>query len=99
MITIAGAAGGGREAVLLSVAFFFSAKERFMSACSLWLRRLVPALLLPALLIPLAALPPRVGAQAVPRDRAPELDGVEWLNTDKPLHLKDLRGKIVVLDF
>lgn len=32
--------------------------------------------------------------------RAPELDGgVGWLNTDKPLSLKDLRGKIVLLDF
>lgn len=31
---------------------------------------------------------------------APELDGgVAWLNTAGPLHLKDLRGKIVVLDF
>jgi thiol-disulfide isomerase/thioredoxin len=31
---------------------------------------------------------------------APELDGgVGWLNTDEPIHLKDLRGKIVLLDF
>jgi thiol-disulfide isomerase/thioredoxin len=31
---------------------------------------------------------------------APELDGgVSWLNTASPLHMKDLRGKIVVLDF
>ena len=31
---------------------------------------------------------------------APELDGgVAWLNTASPIHLKDLRGKIVVLDF
>lgn len=26
-------------------------------------------------------------------------EGLEWLNTDKPLRLKDLRGKIVLLDF
>jgi len=26
-------------------------------------------------------------------------DGLEWLNTDRPLKLKDLRGKIVLLDF
>jgi thiol-disulfide isomerase/thioredoxin len=32
--------------------------------------------------------------------KAPELDGgVAWLNTDQPIKLKDLRGKIVVLDF
>ncbi len=31
---------------------------------------------------------------------APDLKGgVAWLNTDKPLTLKDLRGRIVVLDF
>jgi thiol-disulfide isomerase/thioredoxin len=34
------------------------------------------------------------------RNPAPELDGgVGWLNTAGPLRLKDLRGKIVVLDF
>ena len=25
--------------------------------------------------------------------------GLDWLNTDRPLALRDLRGKIVVLDF
>lgn len=31
---------------------------------------------------------------------APELDGgVEWLNTSGPLRLKDLKGKVVLLDF
>ncbi len=35
-----------------------------------------------------------------PRIAAPELDGgVAWLNTAEPLRLKDLRGKIVLLDF
>jgi DNA-binding beta-propeller fold protein YncE len=34
------------------------------------------------------------------RIRAPELDGgVGWLNTSGPLHLRDLRGKIVLVDF
>ena len=25
--------------------------------------------------------------------------GLDWLNTDRPLTLEDLRGKIVILDF
>lgn len=36
---------------------------------------------------------PRIGT--VP----PELGARDWLNVDKPLALKDLRGKVVVLDF
>jgi thiol-disulfide isomerase/thioredoxin/DNA-binding beta-propeller fold protein YncE len=42
-------------------------------------------------------------APEAPRDnrvKAPELEGgVEWLNTSGPIRLKDLRGKIVLLDF
>jgi thiol-disulfide isomerase/thioredoxin/sugar lactone lactonase YvrE len=39
--------------------------------------------------------PPREG-----RIRAPEFKGgVNWLNTSTPLQLRDLRGKIVILDF
>jgi len=35
-----------------------------------------------------------------PRVRAPELDGGEgWLNTDRPLSIRELRGKVVLLDF
>ena len=31
---------------------------------------------------------------------APEFPaGLDWLNTDKPYSLQDLRGKIVILDF
>jgi hypothetical protein len=29
---------------------------------------------------------------------APELNNKVWLNTDRPLRLADLRGKVVVLD-
>ena len=29
---------------------------------------------------------------------APELSGKVWLNTDTPLHLADLRGKVVLVD-
>ena len=31
--------------------------------------------------------------------RAPELQGTAWFNTERPLRLADLRGKLVVLDF
>jgi thiol-disulfide isomerase/thioredoxin/sugar lactone lactonase YvrE len=59
---------------------------------------------------PAVAAPPKTAAAAPgdddppprPRHRppAPELDGgVAWFNTAGPLKLKDLRGKIVVLDF
>jgi thiol-disulfide isomerase/thioredoxin len=35
-----------------------------------------------------------------PKQKAPELDGgLEWLNCAGPIRLKDLRGKIVLLDF
>ena len=38
------------------------------------------------------------GAQAAPE--APEFPaGLAWLNTDHPFTLKDLRGKVVLLDF
>lgn len=44
-----------------------------------------------------------VQAQEAParvRPQAPELDGgTDWFNTPKPLKLKDLRGKVVLLDF
>lgn len=31
--------------------------------------------------------------------RAPELRGTAWLNTERPLELRDLRGKLTLLDF
>ena len=37
---------------------------------------------------------------SAPRVRAPELKGRGWLNTGgRELHLVDLRGKVVLLDF
>ncbi len=42
---------------------------------------------------------PAVGETEAPV-RAPEIDGaVAWINVDKPLSLKALRGKVVLLDF
>ena len=42
-------------------------------------------------------MPPRSYAGAV---NAPDFPtGLDWVNTDKPLSLKDLRGKVVLLDF
>ena len=41
-----------------------------------------------------------MSAQEKPRVRAPEIvGGSGWLNTDKPLSLAALRGKVVLLDF
>ncbi len=41
-----------------------------------------------------------MSAQEKPRVRAPELTGGRgWLNTDKPLSLAALKGKVVLLDF
>ncbi len=35
-----------------------------------------------------------------PAVRAPEFpEGATWFNTDKPLKLKNLRGRFVLLDF
>jgi thiol-disulfide isomerase/thioredoxin len=41
-----------------------------------------------------------VAATDVERPAAPDLEGgVGWLNASRPIHLRDLRGKIVVIDF
>src|SRR5213595_504571 len=59
------------------------------------LRLLVLGLLILVLL-------PRGALMAQPQAavRAPEFpEGMQWLNTDKPLRLADLRGKVVLLDF
>ena len=76
-------------------------------------RWLLPALLVGALAagvavfsfishsaMPKAAADEETSSKDRRRPPAPELDGgVAWLNTAGPLKLKDLRGKIVVLDF
>ena len=47
-----------------------------------------------------AQAPPPDAPNADPVIAAPELEGgVAWLNTARPVTLKDLRGKIVILDF
>jgi hypothetical protein len=61
-------------------------------------RRHLVALL--AGVLTLLALPPAAPAQQGQRLPAPELDGgTGWLGVDKPIRLRDLRGKIVVFDF
>ena len=41
-----------------------------------------------------------VAAQDAKTMKAPELDGgIGWFNTDKPITLASLKGKIVLLDF
>lgn len=42
----------------------------------------------------------RAAAESDMEPMAPELThGLAWLNTDRPLTLKELRGQVVVLDF
>jgi hypothetical protein len=38
-------------------------------------------------------------ARAQLKDAPDLVGGTDWLNTDKPIKLADLRGRIVVLDF
>lgn len=48
-----------------------------------------------------AQLPQAAGApkaQLVDLGPAPELTNTVWLNTDRPLRLADLRGRVVLLD-
>jgi len=39
-------------------------------------------------------------SESEPSVRAPEFPiGLEWINTEQPIQLADLRGKIVLLEF
>jgi thiol-disulfide isomerase/thioredoxin len=71
---------------------------------------LVPWFTTPVAVIALLALvgctgaPPPVGAgqgeEKQEKVAAPDLNGgTDWLNTDRPLDLKELRGRVVLLDF
>ncbi len=63
------------------------------------MRRLLAVVLPVCMGLVLTSLP-RVHAQLPARIKAPELDGaVGAIGSDKPIRLKDLRGKIVVLEF
>jgi hypothetical protein len=66
-----------------------------------WRTRLITLAALALLAVPgLLATPGRASAQGKGRIPAIELDGgTGWLGTDRPLSLKELRGKIVILEF
>ncbi len=63
-----------------------------------WLRETILPVCIGVLL---AAIPTPLHAQAPARLKAPDFDGAvgPTLGSDKPIKLKDLRGKIVVLEF
>jgi hypothetical protein len=42
---------------------------------------------------------PRAAVVANDYGKAPEINSEVWLNTDQPLQLEDLRGKVVLVDF
>ncbi|GEM_PF-496522 len=62
--------------------------------------RFLRATVLPLCVSLLLAAQPALYAQT-PRLKAPEFDGAvgPTLGSDKPIKLKDLRGKIVILEF
>ena len=71
---------------------------------SVWRRRLITLAALVTLAAGPALGPPRPASvqasQGTGRIAAPELvGGTGWLGTDRPLSLRDLRGKIVILEF
>ncbi len=61
--------------------------------------RFVPGLVTSVALLPALAAPAPAQEPAAMKIAAPELQGIEaWINS-KPLTLKGLRGKVVVLHF
>jgi len=63
------------------------------------MNRAAVALLAVALALPSCSPSGEANAQAQAR-KAPDFDGgVAWFNTDKPIKIADLKGKIVLLDF
>ncbi|MHB8629073.1 MAG: redoxin domain-containing protein [Aggregatilineales bacterium] len=67
-----------------------------------WHLQLLALLGLPVLVIvalPLLEQPVQAGPDLPDRGIAPELTNTVWLNSDHPLHLADLRGQVVLLDF
>lgn len=75
------------------------------AAWGAWRRPLVTVVALASLVTTFAALGPGrpesvQAAQQPRRIAAPELEGgAGWVGTDRPIRLRDLRGKIVILDF
>lgn len=63
-----------------------------------YLRGIVPPFILGLLLLGVPTI--RLHAQPPDRIKAPDFDGaVGTIGSDKPIKLKDLRGKIVVIEF
>ncbi len=103
----------GRLSFSRSVAGAFSMRNELIRIGAL-VRRVFKALLLPAVIVMLAAsafylvggvstspLENTASAQGV-KVTAPAIDlvgGTDWLNTDNPITLADLKGRIVLLDF
>jgi hypothetical protein len=82
--------------------FIMSAVPASSNIRQRWVRRSLIAVLAAFVVAAFALAPTTCAAQGgAPGKRiaAPEFAGVDWLGTDKPIRLRDLRGKIVVLDF
>ncbi len=74
-----------------------------MRTIRIWSLTLLSAFVVTSAFLALHTNPTRADgldpAQLQDRGVAPELKNTVWLNTDKPLRLADLRGKVVLLEF